>query len=383
MSTLGTIKHLKNKVEQRENKNILRSLAESWRAFVYVPQQVTATGAHIRDAIDLKRTMATVVIALLPALLVGMWNVGYQHYLALGQTVDFWAVWGFGARTVLPIVLVSYAVGMGIEAVMAYWHERDVNECTWVICLLVPLILPPTVPLWIVALDVSFAVLVGKVGFRGIGKNIFNPVALAHIFIWCVFPAYLRGNVWIALAPNETMVEGFSGVSAWMHTTQGGELSHYYITNMLMGWVPGAIGTVSIVAIALGGLLLLLTGIANVRIVLSVLLSGFLTGCLFNYVGGSPCMDLPAYYHLVLGGFAFGAVFVATDPITSSQTKAGKWLYGWLLGALVMLLRLWPPLSGEAVFVAILIMNIAARLIDWYLVQRNIKRRLNRQRVKK
>ncbi|GHT69034.1 Na(+)-translocating NADH-quinone reductase subunit B [Bacteroidia bacterium] len=374
------IDKLKPNFEKGGRLHFLRSTAEAAASFLYVPNTVTDKGTHIRDAIDLKRIMSVVIVALMPALLFGMWNVGFQHYLLIGQTADFWTVFLFGAKNVLPIIVVSYVTGLGIEFVVAQWRGHEVNEGFLVTGLLIPMIMPVTIPLWMVALATAFAVIIGKEVFGGTGMNIFNPALLARAFIFFAYPSYISGDkVWVALSSQQDkVIDGFSGATSLAQASNGAAFSEYQLSDMLMGFVPGSIGETSTIAILIGGLLLLFTGVASIRIMLSVFAGGLLTGLLFNVVGGTPYLEMPAYYHLIMGGFAFGAVFMATDPVTSSQTNKGKWIYGFLIGMLAVLIRVFNPAYPEGMMLAILLMNAFAPLIDYYVVQANINRRLKR-----
>jgi Na+-transporting NADH:ubiquinone oxidoreductase subunit B len=357
----------------------LHSTAEAFESFLFVPNTVTRNGTHIRDAIDLKRTMSAVIIALMPALLFGMWNVGYQHFISTGQTADFWDTFFFGLKQVFPIIVVSYVVGLGIEFVAAQVRGHEVNEGFLVTGLLIPMIMPPAIPLWMVALATAFAVIIGKEVFGGTGMNIFNPALLARAFIFFAYPSYISGDkVWVALAQNERMIDGVSGATILAQVRNGAAFSEYQLSDMFLGLIPGSIGETSTLAVLAGGLLLIFTGVASAKIMLSVFAGGFLTGLLCNAIGGNAYMAMPAGYHLLMGGFAFGAVFMATDPVTSSQTKTGKWIYGFLTGVMAVLIRVFNPAYPEGMMLSILLMNGFAPLIDHYVVQANIRRRMKR-----
>jgi Na+-transporting NADH:ubiquinone oxidoreductase subunit B len=369
---------IKPAFEKGKRLYFLHSTVEAFESFLFVPNIVTGKGTHIRDAMDMKRTMTAVIVALMPALLFGIWNVGYQHYLATSANADFWMVFGFGLKKVLPIILVSYIVGLGIEFAAAQMRGHSVNEGFLVTGLLIPMIMPATIPLWMVALATAFAVVIGKEVFGGTGMNVFNPALLARAFIFFAYPSYISGDkVWIAL-DGEQMIDGISGATALAQARTGMTFSEYQISDMFLGLIPGSIGETSTVAILLGGALLLFTGIASVRIMLSVFVGGLACGLLCNAIGFNDYMAMPAYYHLIMGGFAFGAVFMATDPVTSSQTHTGKWIYGFLIGMLAVLIRVFNPAYPEGMMLAILFMNGFAPLIDYYVVQANIKRRLKR-----
>lgn len=366
----------------------LHATFDAFETFLYVPDTVTRKGSHIRDAIDLKRVMIVVVVALLPALLFGMYNVGLQHFRAIGMPDAalmqcFW----FGFWRVLPIIVVSYAVGLGIEFISAQIRHHEVNEGFLVSGMLIPLVMPVDIPLWMVALATAFAVIIGKEVFGGTGMNVFNPALLARAFIFFAYTPYISGDkVWVAgLTEGKGIVDGFSGATplgdaaaavldkadaiSW---TQGGPWDWF------VGTMPGCIGETSTLAILIGAAILLFTGIASWRIMLSVFAGGYLTGLMFNLIGLNAYMDIPAYYHLILGGFAFGAVFMATDPVTGSQTNTGKFIYGFLIGALAVIIRVVNPGYPEGMMLSILFMNAVAPLIDYYVVAANIRRRNKR-----
>lgn len=365
----------------------LHSTFDAFETFLFVPNTVTKKGSHIRDAVDLKRVMIVVVVALLPSLLFGMYNVGYQHNMAFGVSAGFWATFWFGFLKVLPIIIVSYVVGLGIEFIAAQIRGHEVNEGFLVTGMLIPLVMPVDVPLWMVAVATAFAVIIGKEVFGGTGMNVFNPALLARAFIFFGYTPYISGDkIWIAgLTKGEGVVDGFSGATPLadaanalltgadkVEWTTGGPMQ------WLIGLYPGSIGETSTIAILLGACILLFTGIASWRIMLSVFAGGYLTGLMFNLIGLNAVMDIPAYYHLLFGGFAFGAVFMATDPVTASQTNTGKWIYGFLIGVVAVLIRVVNPGYPEGMMLSILFMNAVAPLIDYYVVQANIKRRKRR-----
>jgi Na+-transporting NADH:ubiquinone oxidoreductase subunit B len=360
----------------------LHSTFDAFESFLFVPDKVTSKGAHIRDSIDLKRTMTIVIIALLPALLFGMFNTGYQHFLSLGQNVPFfsWDAFGFGLLKVLPIIVVSYVTGLGIEFIFAQVKGHEVNEGFLVSGMLIPLVMPVDVPLWMVAIATAFAVVFGKEVFGGTGMNIFNPALLSRVFLFFAYPAYMTGDkIWIAgLTKGEGVVDGFSGA------TPLGELAAGHVDkvpdfmDMFLGIIPGSIGETSALAILIGAIILVATGIGSWKIMVSVIAGGLAMGALLNLVGANAYMEVPFYYHLVMGGFAFGAVFMATDPVTGAQTDTGKWIYGFLIGVMSILIRVVNPAYPEGVMLAILVMNMFAPLIDHFVVQSNISRRLKR-----
>jgi len=353
---------------------------EAFQTFLYVKGDVTRKGSHIRDAIDMKRTMFHVVIALVPALLFGMWNVGLQHYRAIGLEVTFFDQFLFGLIKVLPLVVVSYVVGLAVEFVFAEIRNHEVNEGFLVSGMLIPLIIPVTTPLWMVALATIFAVIIGKEVFGGTGMNILNPALLARAFLFFAYPAYLSGEVWIetSLREGQQLVDGFSGATplAMLAAYETEQLPS--IIEMFLGTIPGSVGETSTLAILIGAVILIATGVGSFRIMASVVLGGLFMGGILNIFAVNEFMATPAYYHLVIGGFAFGAVFMATDPVTASQTPTGKYIYGALIGVVTVLIRVVNPAYPEGMMLAILLMNVFAPLIDHYVVEANIKRRLKR-----
>lgn len=371
----------------------LHSTFDAFETFLFVPNTTTRNGSHIRDAMDLKRTMIVVVVALLPCLLFGMYNVGLQHFRAFGMPdMSFWSCFWFGFWKVLPIIVVSYVVGLGIEFISAQIRGHEVNEGFLVTGLLIPLVMPVDVPLWMVAVATAFSVIIGKEVFGGTGMNIFNPALLARAFIFFAYTPYISGEkVWIAgLSKGEGVVDGFSGATplgdaaaAVLNHAQEIVWTHGSPLEWFLGTIPGSIGETSKVAILIGAVILLWTGVASWRIMLSVFAGGYLMGLLFNLIGANAYMDMPAYYHLLMGGFAFGAVFMATDPVTGSQTNTGKYIYGFLIGVLAVMIRVVNPGYPEGMMLSILLMNAVAPLIDYYVVGANIRRRTRRLKTVK
>ena len=366
----------------------LQSTFEAFETFLFVPNKVTTSGTHIRDAIDMKRAMALVVIALVPALLFGMWNTGHQHFLASGEARTFWQTFVFGLIKVLPILVVSYVTGLSIEFAFAQIRGHEVNEGFLVTGFLIPLIVPVDVPLWMVAVATAFAVIIGKEVFGGSGMNILNPALTARAFLFFAYPSEMSGGlVWIAGLKNGLAPDGFSGETILAQAAAGktafvNGLNELYTTrDMFLGTIPGSIGETSTLAILIGAFILIYTGIGSWKIMLSVFTGGLLMGFILNLFAVNPYMELPAWEHLLLGGFAFGAVFMATDPVTASQTEKGKYIYGFLIGVLAILIRVLNPAYPEGVMLAILLMNVFAPLIDHYVVEANIKRRLKRTKV--
>jgi len=352
----------------------LHSTFDAFETFLFVPNKVTSSGAHIRDAIDMKRTMIVVVLSLIPALLFGIWNVGYQYYASHGMAYDFWPIIGFGLLKVLPILVVSYVVGLAIEFAFAQSRGHEVNEGFLVSGILIPLVMPPDVPLWMVALATAFAVIIGKEVFGGTGMNILNPALTARAFMFFAYPSEMSGDkIWIA-----EKADAFSGATPLGHLLVNEVDKLPTNLSMFMGTIPGSIGETSTLAIILGGLVLVITGVGSLRIILSVVAGGIGMGLLFNLWGANEYMNIPAYQHLLMGGFAFGAVFMATDPVTAAQTAKGKLIYGFLIGVMAILIRVFNPAYPEGMMLAILLMNVFAPLIDHYVVQANIKKRLKR-----
>lgn len=351
----------------------LQSTFEAFESFLFVPDETTKQGCQIRDAIDLKRTMITVVIALMPALLFGIWNIGYQHYLVSDETVGFWYMLGFGLAKALPAIVVSYVTGLAIEFTFAQIRHHQVNEGFLVTGMLIPMVLPPDIPLWMVAVATAFAVIIGKEAFGGTGMNLVNPALLARAFLFFAYPSVMSGDkVWIADQPD-----AFTGATPLGILANGGtELPNAW--TMIWGGIPGSMSETSVIAIALGAILLLITGIASWRIILSVFAGGIGMGLVFNVISANAYMQLPFYYHLIMGGFAFGAVFMATDPVTAPQTNAGKWVYGLLIGIFAVMLRVLNSAYAEGMMLAILLMNCFAPLIDHCVIARNIKMRQKR-----
>ncbi|MBI5010018.1 MAG: NADH:ubiquinone reductase (Na(+)-transporting) subunit B [Bacteroidia bacterium] len=361
----------------------LRSVFEGFESFLFVPDKVTFKGSHIRDSIDLKRTMTVVIIALLPAFLFGAYNTGLQHFRSIGIDSGLLQNFWFGFLKILPLVIVSYGVGLGIEFIAAQIRGHEINEGFLVSGLLIPLVMPIDVPLWMLALSTAFAVILGKEIFGGTGMNIFNPALLARAFLFFSYPAWMSGDkVWIeGLVSGENIVDGFSGATPLGLLAQGQTSGIPSFMEMFIGIIPGSIGETSTLAILIGAVILIVTGIGSWKIIVSTFAGGLAMGLLLNLFAVNSYMEIPAYYHFVMGGFAFGAVFMATDPVSGSQTETGKWIYGFLIGVLSILIRVLNPAYPEGVMLAILLMNVFAPLIDYYVVQSNINRRLKRAKI--
>jgi Na+-transporting NADH:ubiquinone oxidoreductase subunit B len=363
-----------------------RSVFEGLESFLFVPDRVTFKGSHIRDYNDLKRTMSVVIISILPALLFGAYNVGLQHYRAIGIDTGVLHSFWFGFLKILPLVVVSYAVGLGIEFVAAQLRGHEINEGFLVTGILIPLIMPIDVPLWMLALSVAFAVILGKEVFGGTGMNVFNPALIARAFLFFSYPAWMTGDqVWTeGLVEGEKVVDGFSGATPLGILATGGHASNLpSFMDMFIGTIPGSVGETSTAAILIGALILIVTGIGSWKIITSVFAGGLVMGLLLNAIGSNPYMQVPFYYHFVMGGFAFGAVYMATDPVSASQTEKGKWIYGFLIGMLSIMLRILNPAYPEGVMLAILLMNLFAPLIDYFVIQSSVKRRLKRAQTVK
>lgn len=366
----------------------LESTFDAFETFLFVPNKVTHKGSHIRDVMDMKRTMSVVVIAMIPALIFGMWNVGHWHSVSIGQS-EVWTLmqkFSFGLLKVLPIVIVSYVTGLGIEFIFAQVRHHEVNEGFLVSGMLIPLIVPIDVPLWMVAVATAFAVVIGKEVFGGTGMNIVNPALTARAFLFFAYPAYMSGDkVWVeGMMKGEGMVDGFSGATPLGEAAAGNMDRMPSVFDAFFGIIPGSIGETSTFAILIGAAILLYTGVGNWKIMFSYFLGGFIMGALLNLFATetNPYMSLPAFEHLILGGFAFGGVFMITDPVTATQTERGKWIYGFLAGFIAILVRVLNPAYPEGVMLAILLMNVFAPLIDYYVVRGNIRRRMKRALVK-
>ncbi len=351
---------------------------DAFETFLFVPDHTTQKGSHIRDAMDLKRTMITVLIALMPALLFGMWNVGQLHFIAIGESFTLIKAFTYGALKMLPLIAISYGVGLSIEFAFAISRGHSVNEGYLVTGMLIPMIMPIDVPLWMVAVSVIFAVIIGKEVFGGTGMNILNPALTARAFLFFAYPSFMSGDkVWIN-TDNGTVVDGFSGATPLADLASNIPVDMSLVGSFFLGNIPGSIGETSTFAILLGAVILLFTGIGSWRTMLSVFIGGYIMSLLFNLWGINELMLLPAHLHLILGGFAFGAVFMATDPVTAAQTNKGKYIVGFLIGVFAIIIRVFNPAYPEGMMMAILLLNIFAPLVDHYVIAANIKRRVKR-----
>ena len=345
--------------------------------FLYVPNHTTKHGAHIRDAVDLKRTMITVVLALVPALLFGIYNAGYQHFIQLNDGVlpSFMDIFLHGLWKVLPMIIVSYAVGLGIEFAFAIFRGHEVNEGYLVSGLLIPMVMPVDLPLWMLAISVAFAVVIGKEAFGGTGMNIFNPALLARAFAFFAYPTFMSGDkIWVS---DATTIDGVSGETILGSLAQGKEVA-YSTMDMFLGFIPGSIGETSVLAILIGAFILIATGVGSWKIMVSGVIGAALTAMMFNAVGLTALMNFDWINHLVVGGFAFGIVFMATDPVSAAQTDKGKIIYGLLIGFFSIMIRVFNPAYPEGVMLAILLMNTLAPTIDYFVVNGNIAKRKKR-----
>lgn len=364
----------------------LHSTVDAFDTFLRVPGTVTRRGAHVRDAVDLKRIMIIVVLALVPAALFGMWNVGYQHCLATGQEWGLFQNFWYGFLRVLPLYIIAYVVGLGIEFASAQIRNEEVNEGYLVSGMLIPLIVPVDVPLWTLAIAVAFAVLFGKEVFGGTGMNFLNPALLCRAFLFFAYPSKMSGSsVWVSLKNGESLIDGATGATPLSFASEGLDAMNnagvqYGMSawDMFAGIIPGSVGETSVIAILIGAVILIWTGVASWKIMVSSVAGALFVGWLGNFFGAT---DIPAYYHLLMGGFAFGTVFMATDPVTSAQTECGKWIYGFLIGALCVVVRLFNPGYAEGMMLAILLMNTFAPLIDHYVTDAAISRRAKKVKI--
>ena len=366
------IDKIKPNFEEGGKLYCFHSFFDAMETFFYVPNKVTINGAHVRDAVDMKRNMIYVLIALIPCFLFGTWNIGYQHFLSHGETVTLWQNFGYGLMKILPLYIVSYVVGLGIEIIFAQVRKEEVNEGFFVTGFLIPLIMPADVPLWMLAIAVAFAVIIGKEVFGGSGMNVVNPALLARAFMFFSYPSQMSGDsIWIA-----EKADAYSGATPLGTLLNGGGVEQLpSMMEMFIGTIPGSVGETSKIAILLGALFLIVTGVASLRIILSTFVGAAALGLLFTAIGVS---DVPFYYHYLMGGFMFGAIFMATDPVTAAQTNCGKIIYGFLIGAMAVLIRVANPGYPEGMMLAILLLNVFAPLIDYCVVAVNISKRKKR-----
>ena len=379
---------LKPHFEEGGKLKAFHSVFEGMETFLYVPNTTSKVGVSIHDAIDSERIMSMVVLALVPALLFGMYNIGYQNYAAAGVEGSFWEMFAYGFMVMLPKIVVSYAVGLGIEFVVAQWKKEEIQEGYLVTGLLIPMIVPVNCPLWMLGVAVAFSVIFAKEIYGGTGMNIFNPALVARAFLFFAYPTSMSGDkVWVASEPLFGLGNELS-VDAMTQATPLGEAAANMtpradFTDLVVGLIPGSIGETSVIAIALGAAILLFTRIASWKTMFSVFAGGAVIGLLFNMFGSdiNTVAEMPWYMHLAAGGFCFGAVFMATDPVTSCRTEQGKYIYGFLIGALAITIRVLNPGYPEGMMLAILFMNMFAPAIDYCFVQSNINKRMRRMNV--
>ena len=377
----------------------LESVFDGFETFLFVPNTTSKRrGAHVHDAIDSKRTMSVVIFALLPALLFGMYNVGLQHNIAVGVEASFWSTFFYGFLSVLPQIIVSYAVGLGIEFIIAQMKHEEIQEGFLVTGILIPMIIPVETPLWMIAVATAFAVVFAKEVFGGTGYNVFNVALITRAFLFFSYPAAMSGDsVWVRLGSTfglggaEKAVDGFTGATPLgqiaaakgmlpdIHNTLGGPLTDW---DAFLGFLPGSVGEVSTLAILIGAAILIYTGIASYKIMVSGVVGVVAMAAVFNAIGATPAMQVSALHHLIYGGFAFGIVFMATDPVTAARTETGKWFYGFFIGVMVVFIRVLNAGYAEGMMLAILLMNTFAPLIDYIVVERNTQKRLKRLSAK-
>ncbi|MDR0349204.1 MAG: NADH:ubiquinone reductase (Na(+)-transporting) subunit B [Tannerella sp.] len=390
------INKIKPTFEEGGKLSMFRSVFDGFETFLFVSNKTSGSGVHIHDSIDSKRTMSAVIVALIPALLFGMYNTGYQHNLALDTDPGFWITFVYGFLAILPKIIVSYVVGLGIEFVAAQWKKEEIQEGFLVSGMLIPMIVPIDTPLWMIAVATAFAVIFAKEVFGGTGYNVFNVALVTRAFLFFAYPAAMSGDQ-VFVRTDSTfgigageIVDAFSGATPLGQIgTAAKETIGFFQTidvlgNPLTTWdyfwglIPGSIGETSVPAILIGAAILLFTGVASWKTMFSVFIGGAITAAVFNLVGTTVGMTISPADHLFLGGFAFGAVFMATDPVTSARTETGKYIYGFLVGAFAIIIRVLNPGYPEGMMLAILLMNTFAPLIDYYVVESNVKRRLKR-----
>ena len=377
---------IKPSFEEGGKLHAFRSVFDGFETFLFVPNTTSKSGVNVHDAIDSKRILSCVVIALLPALLFGMYNVGYQNYAAAGKLAEatFWQIFGYGFLAVLPKILVSYIVGLGIEFIVAQWKNEEIQEGYLVTGMIVPLIVPVGCPLWILAIACAFAVIFAKEIFGGTGMNIFNVALITRAFLFFSYPTVMSGDTcWVST--QSICGLGYDLPDAFTMATPLGEAAvgascTSSVMDQFLGFIPGSIGETSVVAIAIGAVILLWSGVASWKTMISVFVGGIVMALVFNQFGpeSNAVATMPWYQHIIVGGFCFGAVFMATDPVTSARTECGKYVYGFLIGAMAIIIRVLNPGYPEGMMLAILLMNLFAPLIDYFVVQSNIDKRAKR-----
>ena len=380
MDLRGLVEKMKTPFDKGQKFEKLYPAFNAFETFLFVPNHTSKTGSHIRDAIDLKRVMITVIIALLPALVYGIYNTGYQYLYQTGETFSTFDAFLHGSYKILPMIAVSYIVGLGIEFAFAVFRGHQVNEGYLVTGLLIPMIMPVDIPLWMVGVSVAFAVLIGKEAFGGTGMNILNPALTARAFAFFAYPTYMSGNqVWVSEASN---VDGVSGETILGMLAAGNSPEQYSVIEMFIGSIPGSIAETSTLMVLIGAAILIYTGVGSWRIMVGSIIGAAVTGFLFNLWGANELMSFSWFNHLIVGGFAFGVVFMATDPVSAAQTLKGKWIYGLLVGVFCILIRVFNPAYPEGVMLAILLMNVFAPTIDHYVIEASVKRREKRFNTK-
>lgn len=380
MDLRGLVEKMKTPFDKGQKFEKLYPAFNAFETFLFVPNHTSKTGSHIRDAIDLKRVMITVIIALLPALVYGIYNTGYQYLYQTGETFSTFDAFLHGSYKILPMIAVSYIVGLGIEFAFAVFRGHQVNEGYLVTGLLIPMIMPVDIPLWMVGVSVAFAVLIGKEAFGGTGMNILNPALTARAFAFFAYPTYMSGNqVWVSEASN---VDGVSGETILGMLAAGNSPEQYSVMEMFIGSIPGSIAETSTLMVLIGAAILIYAGVGSWRIMVGSIIGAAVTGFLFNLWGANELMSFSWFNHLIVGGFAFGVVFMATDPVSAAQTLKGKWIYGLLVGVFCILIRVFNPAYPEGVMLAILLMNVFAPTIDHYVIEASVKRREKRFNTK-
>ena len=374
---------IKPNFEKGGKLQAFQSVFDGFETFLFVPNTTSKTGVNVHDAIDSKRIMSFVVISLLPALLFGMYNIGYQNYAAAGVEASFIEMFGFGFLAVLPKIIVSYIVGLGIEFIVAQWKHEEIQEGYLVSGIIIPMIVPVDCPLWIIAIACAFSVIFAKEIFGGTGMNIFNVALIARAFLFFSYPSAMSGDAcWVAkesiFGLGNDLPDTFTMATPLGEVATGAVPTFSF--DQVLGLIPGSIGETSVIAIAIGAFILLWSGVASWKTMFSVFAGGIIMGLVFNQWGpeGNAAAEMPWYQHIVLGGFCFGAVFMATDPVTSARTETGKYIYGFLIGAMAVIIRVLNPGYPEGMMLAILLMNLFAPLIDYYVVQSNIDKRAKR-----
>src|SRR5574344_558988 len=377
--------NIKPSFEEGGKMHAFRSVYEGFESFLYVPNTTSKNGVSIHDAIDSKRIMSFVVIALIPAMLFGMYNIGYQNWMAAGQPIgeSFGEMFFFGFLVLLPKIIVSYVVGLGIEFAWAQWKREEIQEGYLVTGILIPLIIPVTTPYWVLVLAIAFSVIFCKEIFGGTGMNIFNPAICARMFLFFSYPSKMTGDsVWVygnsIFGLGNTLPDGYTMATPLGQIAQGIE-PNATINDMFLGLIPGSVGETSVIAIAIGAVIFLWTGIASWRTMLSVFVGGIVMAIIFKLTNSTP---IAWYEHIILGGFCFGAVFMATDPVTSARTNTGKYIYGFIIGAMAIIVRVLNAGFPEGMMLAIFFGNMFAPLIDYCVVQSNISKRLKRANSK-